>query len=82
MATPLAPRIIAANDHPDHGTIAASTRRFLKEVERLFVQVLGVAREMGVLKLGTVALDGTEIQANASRHSARSYEHADKIEAR
>jgi hypothetical protein len=45
------------------------------------VQVLGVARETGVLKLGTVALIGTKIHANASRHSALSYEHASKIEA-
>ena len=74
-------RFIAANDHPDHDTIAAFRRRFLKEIEGLFVQVLGVAREMGVLKLGTVALDGTKIHANASRHSALSYEHAGKIEA-
>jgi hypothetical protein len=74
-------RFIAANDHPDHDTIAAFRRRFLKEIEGLFVQVLGMAREMGVLKLGTVALDGTKIHANASRHSALSYEHAGKIEA-
>src|ERR1700721_817722 len=74
-------RFIAANDHPDHDTIAAFRRRFLKEIEGLFVQVLGVAREMGVLKLGTVALDGTKIHANASRHSALSHEHASKIEA-
>jgi len=74
-------RFIAANEHPDHDTIAAFRRRFLKHVEALFVQVLGVAREMGVLKLGTVALDGTKIHANASRHSALSYEHAGKIEA-
>ncbi len=74
-------RFIAANQHPDHDTIAAFRRRFLKEIERLFVQVLAVAREMGVLKLGTVALDGTKIHANASRHSALSYEHAGKIEA-
>jgi hypothetical protein len=47
----------------------------------LFVQVLCLTREMGVLKLGTVALDGTKIHANASRHSALSYEHAGKIEA-
>ncbi len=47
----------------------------------LFVQVLLLAREMGVLKIGTVALDGTKIHANASRHSALSYEHAGKIEA-
>jgi hypothetical protein len=45
------------------------------------VQVLLLAREMGVLKMGTVALDGTKIHANASRHSALSYEHAGKIEA-
>jgi transposase len=74
-------RFIAANEHPDHDTIATFRRRFLKPIEALFVQVLGVAREMGVLKLGTVALDGTKIHANASRHSALSYEHASKIEA-
>src|SRR6202167_1037479 len=74
-------RFIAANDHPDHDTIAAFRWRFLNQIEELFVQVLGVAREMGVLKLGTVALDGTKIHANASRHSALSYEHASKIEA-
>src|SRR5580704_8131372 len=74
-------RFIAANEHPDHDTIATFRRRFLRQIETLFVQVLGVAREMGVLKLGTVALDGTKIHANASRHSALSYEHAGKIEA-
>jgi len=74
-------RFIAANDHPDHDTIAAFRRRFLKEIEGLFVQVLQVAREAGVLKMGTVTLDGTKIHANASRHSALSYEHAGKIEA-
>ena len=74
-------RFIAANDHPDHDTIATFRRRFLKEIEGLFVQVLALARELGMLKLGTVALDGTKIHANASRHSARSYEHAGKIEA-
>jgi len=73
-------RFIAANDHPDHDTIAAFRRRFLKEIQALFVQVLLLAREMGVLKMGTVALDGTKIHANASRHSALSYEHAGKIE--
>jgi transposase len=73
-------RFIAANEHPDHDTIATFRRRFLKQIETLFVQVLGVAREMGVLQMGTVALDGTKIHANASRHSALSYEHAGKIE--
>ena len=73
-------RFIAANQHPDHDTIAAFRRRFLQEIEGLLIQVLAVAREM--LKMGTVALDGTKIHANASRHSALSYEHAGKIEAR
>jgi len=72
-------RFIAANDHPDHDTIATFRRRFLKEIEGLFVQVLELAREMGMLRMGTVALDGTKIHANASRHSALSYEHAGKI---
>jgi transposase len=74
-------RFIAANQHPDHDTLAAFRRRFLKEIEGLFVQVLELAREMGLLKMGTVALDGTKIHANASRHSALSYEHAGRIEA-
>src|ERR1700719_3183077 len=74
-------RFIAANEHPDHDTIATFRRRFLEEIEALFVQVLLLAREMGVLKMGTVALDGTKIHANASRHSALSHEHAGKIQA-
>ena len=74
-------RFIAGNEHPDHDTIAVFRRRFLKQIETLFVEVLKLAREMGVLKLGTVALDGTKIHANASRHSALSYEQAGKIEA-
>jgi transposase len=81
-------RFIAANEHPDHDTIAAFRRRFLKEIEGLFVQVLLLAREMGLLKLGTLGLKpapakagGTKLHANASRHSALSYEHAGKIEA-
>jgi transposase len=74
-------RFIAANQHPDHDTIAAFRRRFLPQIEALFVQVLLLARELGVLQLGTVALDGTRIHANASRHSALSYGHAGQIEA-
>lgn len=73
-------RFIAANTHPDHDTLATFRRRFLKDIEALFVDVLMLAREMGMLKLGTVALDGTKLHANASRHSALSYEHAGKLE--
>jgi transposase len=74
-------RYIAANTHPDHDSLCAFRKRFLKEIEALFVQVLGIARQMKLLKLGTIALDGTKIHANASRHSALSYGHAQKIEA-
>jgi transposase len=74
-------RFIAANDHPDHDTIATFRRRFLGEIEALFVQVLLLAGEMGMLKMGAIGLDGTKIHANASRHSALSHEHAGKIEA-
>ncbi len=67
-------RFIAANDPPDHDAIATFRRRFLKEIGTLFVQVLLPAREIGVLKMGTVVLDSTKIHANASRHSALLYE--------
>lgn len=73
-------RFIAGNEHPDHDTIAAFRQRFIGQIEPLFVQVLKLARAMGMLKLGTVALDGTKIHANASRHSALSYGHAKKLE--
>jgi transposase len=73
-------RFIAANQHPDHDTIANFRRRFLKEIEGLFVEVLKIAREMGMLNLGTVGLDGTKVHANASRHSALSHGHLTKIE--
>ena len=48
-------RFLAANDHPDHDTIATFRRRFLEEIEKLFVDVLKLAREMGVLKMGTIS---------------------------
>jgi transposase len=74
-------RYVAANRHPDHDTIANFRQRFLPEVRALFVQILGMAQQMGVLKVGQVSLDGTKVHANASKHSALSWEHAGKIEA-
>ncbi len=74
-------RYIAANEQPDHDSLCTFRKRFLKQIEALFVQVLCIARQMKLLKLGTIALDGTKIHANASRHSALSYGHAQKIEA-
>ncbi len=76
----LAFRYIAGNEHPDHDTIATFRKRFLPQLGPLFVQVLKIAHDLGLLKLGTVALDGTKVHANASRHSALSYGHAKKIE--
>ena len=73
-------RYIAAGTHPDHDTLATFRRRFLDELAGLFVQVLEVALEMKLLKLGTVCLDGTKIHANASRHSALSHGHIEKLE--
>ena len=74
-------RYIAANEQPDHDSLCTFRKRFLKEIEALFVKVLCIAKQMKLLKLGTIALDGTKVHANASRHSALSYGHAQKIEA-
>lgn len=73
-------RFIAAGSHPDHDTLAAFRRRFLGELAGIFMQVLELAQEMKLLKLGTISLDGTKIHANASRHSALSHGHIEKIE--
>ena len=73
-------RFLSANTHPDHDTIANFRKRFLGELTDLFVQILGVSREMGMLKVGKVSLDGTKIKANASKHKALSYAHATKLQ--
>ena len=74
-------RYIAAGTHPDHDTLATFRRRFIDELAGMFVQVLEMATEMKLLRLGTVCLDGTKIHANASRHSALSHGHIIKLEA-
>ena len=66
-------RVLAANQHPDHDTLCAFRRRHLEALSELFVQVLALCREAGLVKLGHVALDGTKVQANASKHKAMSY---------
>lgn len=77
----LAFRFIACDQHPDHDTLATFRRRFGEQFAAIFVQVLQVARENQLSRFGTVSLDGTKIHANASKHSALSYAHAEKIEA-
>jgi transposase len=74
-------RFIAANTHPDHDTVATFRKRFLPQLKELFVQILMVARVLKLLKVGNVSLDGSKVKANASRHRALSYGHANKIEA-
>jgi len=67
-------RYLAANQHPDHDTLAEFRRRHLSVMAALFVQVLRLCQQAGLVKLGQVALDGTKVKANASRHRNRSYE--------
>lgn len=75
-------RYVAANQHPEHDTIATFRRRFLPEVKACFKQILLIAAESGMLKIGRVSIDGTKIKANASKHHALSYAHATKLERR
>jgi len=74
-------RYIAINTHPDHDTVANFRKRFLEQLKPLFIQILLVAQQMGLLKIGKVSLDGTKVKANASKHHALSWEHACKLEA-
>lgn len=74
-------RVLAARNFPAHRTIRDFRAFHLKELAELFVQVVRLAREMGLVKLGTIAVDGTKVKANASRHKAMSYGHMLKVEA-
>lgn len=74
-------RFITGNTHPDHSSLSNFRKRFQGEFKKVFLSVLTIANEMGVARLGTVAVDGTKIKANASKHSALSWAHAEKIEA-
>jgi transposase len=73
--------MIVAGDPPDFRTISEFRRRHLKALAELFVQVLKLAEKAGLVKLGHVALDGTRIKANASKHKAMSYDRMKKREA-
>ncbi len=74
-------RVLGANNFPKHRTICDFRALHLEEFSALFVQVVKLARECGLAKLGTIAVDGTQIKANASRHKAMSYERMQKTEA-
>jgi transposase len=74
-------RVLAADNFPAHRTISDFRAFHLKELSELFAQIVRLAREMGLVKLGTIAVDGTKVKANASRHKAMSYGHMLKAEA-
>ena len=75
-------RVLGAENFPAHRTIAEFRLKHLKEFEDLFMQVVRIAREVGLVKLGTIAIDGTKIKANASKHKAMSHGHMLKEEQR
>ena len=76
----LALRMLAAGNFPRHRTICDFRAYHQKELSELFVQVVKLARETGLVKLGTVAIDGTEVKANATRHKATSYQRMKQAE--
>ena len=76
----LAFRMLAAGNFSRHRTLCDFRAFHLKELSELFVQVVRLAREMGLVKLGTVAIDGNKVKANASRHKAMSYERMQQAE--
>jgi len=75
-------RMLGADNFPAHRTIAEFRLQHLKEFQDLFMQVVRIAREVGLVKLGTIAIDGTKIKANASKHKAMSHGHMLKEEKR
>jgi transposase len=75
-------RVLAANNTPDFRTISDFRKDHLKALAGLFLQVLKLCRKAGLVKLGHVALDGTKIKANASKHKAMSYKRMKEEEAR
>ena len=74
-------RFIAGGLHPDHDTIANFRKTFLDEIKGLFVKILLIAQEAGVLKLGNISLDGSKIHADASKSHAVSYKRLIELEA-
>jgi transposase len=71
-------RVLTADQHPDHDTIADFRKRHLRTLGGLFVEVLRLCQQVGLVKLGHVSLDGTKVKANASKHKAMSYGRMEK----
>jgi len=75
-------RYLSGDQHPDHTTIAEFRKRHLDALSGLFTQALLLCSEAGLVKLGHVAIDGTKIKANASKHKAMGYKRMNETEAR
>jgi transposase len=73
-------RFLSGDQHPDHDTIAAFRERHLQSLKALFLQVLKLCEKAGLVQLGHVALDGTKVKANASKHKAMSFDRMCKRE--
>ena len=76
----LAVRYLTADTHPDHDTICAFRRENGEAIKQTFLELLHLARQMGMLKVGTVSVDGTHIKANASKHKSVRYDRAGELE--
>jgi transposase len=75
-------RVVSGDQHPDHDCIATFRKEHLTALAALFVQVLTLCRQAGLVKLGHIAIDGTKVKANASKHKAMSYERMGETEKR
>lgn len=73
-------RYISGNHHPDHDTIANFRKSHLAEIRNWFKEILLIGKELGLLRIGNIYIDGTKIQANASRHKAMSYDYMQRLE--
>jgi hypothetical protein len=73
-------RFIAGNHHPDHDTISSFRKRFLPQLKDWFKEILLIGNELGLVKLGNIFIDGTKVQANASKHKAMSYKRMKQLE--
>ena len=78
----VAVRFLTGDTHPDHDTICTFRREHREAITEVFLQVMRLAQEMGILKIGTVSVDGTHIKANASKHRSIRYDRARELEAK
>ena len=73
-------RFITGNHHPDHDTISSFRKRVLPQLKGWFKEILLIGNELGLIKLGNIFIDGTKIQAHASKHKAMSYKRMKELE--